>query len=192
MLWQIAQGALLAAAEGEEPEGIDLIIPETNELIAGIIAFAIVFFFIWKWAVPAINRALEARRQAVAGQLEEAEKAKLEAQSLLDDYRQQLAGTRQEAGRIIDEARQTADQVKADIVAKAEAEADEIRRKARQDAEAERARLRTEMRDEMASLSLDVAERVIGSELDADAQRRLVDRYLAELESMPAGGNGGS
>ena len=49
---------LLAEAE-ESSSGIDLLLPATSELVAGIAAFAIVFFFIWKWALPALNETLE-------------------------------------------------------------------------------------------------------------------------------------
>jgi len=182
----IAQAVLLAA-EGDEPEGIDLLLPATDELVAGIIAFGIVFFFIWKWALPAINKGLEARRDAITGQLKQADEAKVEAQSLLDDYRQQLAGAQQEASSIIDQARQTADGLKADIVAKAEAEADEIRSKARRDAEGEMRKAQGALRSEVASLSMDVAEKVIGESLDRDAQSALVDRYIDELSNVTGG-----
>ena len=172
---------LLAAEEGDEPEGIDLLLPATDELIAGIIAFGIVFFFIWKWALPAINKGLEARRDAITGQLQAADEAKQEAQSLLGDYKEQVAGARDEATSIIDEARQTAESLKADIVAKAEAEAGEIRSKAKRDAEGEMRKAQGAMRSEVASLSMDVAEKVIGQSLDRDAQSALVDQYIDEL-----------
>ncbi len=182
MVHSLLAGMLLAQEGEEESEGIDLLLPPSSELIAGIIAFAIVFFFMWKWAAPAINRALENRRQAIAGQLKEAEKAKQEAESLLRDYQEQLAGARSEADRIIDEARQTAEALRADVVGKAEREAEEIRRKTQEELAAERARAGSELRREVAGLSLDVAERVIGGALDRDAQRALVDRYIEELE----------
>ena len=51
---------LLAEAE-ESSSGIDLLLPATSELVAGVAAFAIVFFFIWKWALPALNETLETR-----------------------------------------------------------------------------------------------------------------------------------
>ena len=56
------------AAE-EETSGVALLLPDPNEAIAGIIAFAIVFFFVWKWAVPALNKTLEARQQAIRAEL---------------------------------------------------------------------------------------------------------------------------
>ena len=54
---------LLAEAE-ESSSGIDLLLPATSELVASIAAFAIVFFFIWKWALPALNETLESRASA--------------------------------------------------------------------------------------------------------------------------------
>jgi len=171
---------LLLAAE-EEPSGTDLLLPDSKELIAGIIAFAIIFFFIWRFAAPGFSEMLENRRNAVKGDLEAAEAAKSEAQSLLDDYKQQLADARSEASRIIDEARESADTMKADIIAKAEADAADIRSKAQTDVAGERERAQAALRSEVAGLSLDVAEKVVGSSLDRGASQALVDQFIDEL-----------
>lgn len=181
-----AQSLLLAAEEGESAAGggLDILLPPTNELIAGIIAFSIVFFFIWKWAVPAINRGLEQRQTAIAGQIQDAEKAKAEAESLLADYRAQLADSKAEGNRIIEEARGTADQMKADIVAKAEDEADQIRSKAREEAAAEKGRALADARSQVGDISVDLAGKIVGESLDAEAHRALIDRYLADLEKL--------
>ena len=89
---------ILATAEGaEESSGVDLLIPATEELVAGIIAFAIIFFFVWKWVFPQITKTLEARQAAVTAGLEAAEAAKVEAEQLRTDYREQLSGARDEA-----------------------------------------------------------------------------------------------
>ncbi len=179
-----AATSVLLAAEEESGGGIDLLLPATSELIAGIIAFAVVFFFVWKWAWPAINRSLESRQQAIGGQLKEAEATKLEAKSLLDDYRAQMADAKAEAGRIVDEARAQAETVRTDLVAKAEAEAGQIVGKAREDAANEKARALQEARQEVADLSIDLAEKVVGENLDRAAQHGLIERYLADLERM--------
>jgi F-type H+-transporting ATPase subunit b len=175
---------LLIAAEEEGGSGLDLLIPPLNELIAGIVAFAIVFFFIWKWAVPAINRMLEQRQAAVAGQIADAEKAKAEAESLLADYRGQLAEARAEGNKIIEQARQAADQMRADIVAKAEADAEQIRARARDDAAGEKARALSEAKSQVGDISVDLAGRIVGESLDAKAHKALIDRYLADLEKL--------
>lgn len=180
-----AQLLPIAAEEAENGEGgLEILLPATSELIAGIIAFAIVFFFIWRYAVPAINRALEQRQAAISGQIEDAEKAKAEAESLLSDYKAQLAEARAEANRIVEEARDDAEQVKSDIVAKAEEEAVQIREKAREDAAAEKERALTEARSEVGDISVDLAGRIVGESLDAQAHRELIDRYLADLERL--------
>lgn len=168
-------------AEAEEGGGVDLLLPATEELIAGIIAFAIVFFFVWKFAVPAINKTLAARQAAIKGELDAAEQAKVEAQSLLADYQQQLAGARTEATEIVEDARESGDQVKADIISRAETEAEQIKDRARGEIDAERERVTGDLRRQVADLSLDVAEKVVGTSIDDERQRELVDRYIDEL-----------
>jgi F-type H+-transporting ATPase subunit b len=165
----------------EEAGGIQLLLPHPDELIAGIIAFVIVFFFVWKWAVPSLNKTLEARQQAIRSDYEAAEAAKVEAQSLLGDYQQQLAGAKDEAAGIVDEARTAGDQVKADILARAETEAEKIKERAQGDIAGERERISGDLRRQVADLSIGVAEKVVGDSLDDDRQRQLVDRYIDEL-----------
>jgi F-type H+-transporting ATPase subunit b len=179
-----AQTLLIAAEEAEESGGLDILLPPRNELIAGIIAFAFVAFFMWKWAVPAINRMLEQRQAAIAGQLEEAEKAKAEAESLLADYRGQLAEARAEGNKIIEEGRQAAEQMRADILAKAEADAEQIRERARDEAAGEKARALAEARSQVGDISVDLAGKIVGESLDQKAHQALIDRYLADLEKL--------
>lgn len=179
-----AQTLLIAAEEGEESGGAEILLPPLNELIAGIIAFAVVFFFIWRYATPAINRMLEQRQAAISGQIEEAEKAKAEAESLLADYKGQLAEARAEGNKIIDEARQSAEQMKADIIAKAEADAEQIRARAREEAAGEKARALAEARGQVGDISVDLASKIVGESLDQQAHQALIDRYLADLEKL--------
>ena len=180
----LAQTLLIAAEEGEESGGLEILLPPLNELIAGIIAFAVVFFFIYRYATPAINRMLEQRQAAIAGQIEEAEKAKTEAESLLADYRGQLAEARVDANKIIEEARQSAEQMTADITAKAETEADQIRARAREEAAGERARALAEAKGQVGDISIDLASKIVGESLDRRAHQALIDRYLADLEKL--------
>ena len=178
----LAQIAILAAEEAEKSDPLDLLLPAPAELIAGAIAFVIVFFFVWRWAVPALNRTLEARQEAIGGQLAEAERAKSEAESLLADYKAQLAESKAKQNEIIEEARATAETVRADILAKAQAEAGQIVGKAHEEALVEKSRVLSEAKADVANLSIDLAERVVGANLDRAAQLGLVERYLADLE----------
>lgn len=182
----LAQVVYLAAEEAAPPEGIDLVIPAFEELVAGIIAFAIVFVLVWWKVRPAIAETLAARQEAITGQLTEAEKAKTEAQSLLDDYKQQLAAAKDEANKIVDGAKQAAEAMKTDIVAKAEAEASGIVAKARDEAAAEKERVSGQLRDEVMSLSMALTNKVVSEGLDEATQKRLVDRFIDDLGGLEA------
>ena len=182
-MWSVATQLILAAEESEGG-GADLLLPETSELIAGIIAFGIIFFFVWKWVLPTLTTTLENRQKAIVGEMEAAEEAKREAETLLEDYRAQLSGARDEANRIVDEARQTAEGLRTDIVGKAEEEAAAIKRCAQADIAGERERAAASLKGEVAELSMDVAERVVGQSLDRNSQRALVDRFIEELGGM--------
>ena len=168
----------------EESGGIDLLLPETSELIAGFIAFLIIFAFVWKWVLPAADKALASRQEAITGQLTQAESAKQEAESLLDDYKKQLSQAKTEANTIVEGAREAADVLRADLVGKAETEADSIRGKARADAGAEIDRAAAQIRDEVAALSLELAQKVVAGSVDESVQQTLVDRYIDDLENL--------
>jgi F-type H+-transporting ATPase subunit b len=172
--------SLLLAAE-EEASGSDLLIPDLRELGAGIVAFAIVFFFIWKYAVPAFNEMIENRQKAIKADLEAAQAEKAEAAALKEDYATQLSGAREEATRIVEEARQAGESARADIVARAENEADGIKTRAASEIESEKERAMASMRREVAGLSLDVAEKLVGRNLDQASQQALVDQFIDEL-----------
>ena len=183
MLYKLVPLVLAAAdaEHSEEASGTDLLLPVWEELIAGLLAFSIVFFFVWKFAVPAFNELLENRQKAIRADLDAAEAAKQEAETLRADYREQLSGAREEAARIVEAARQAGESVKADIVAKASEEADAVKARAQEELSGERERAASAIRRQVADLSLDVAEKVVGSSLDRSTQQALVDRYIDEL-----------
>jgi F-type H+-transporting ATPase subunit b len=173
----------ILAAEGEGG-AVELLLPEWPELVAGIIAFAILFFFVWRWVWPNLTKALETRQAALSEEMTAAANAKKEAESLRADYQAQLAEARAEGSRIIEEARQSAEELRADIVAKAETEADQIRAKAREEAANERSRALTEARSAVGDISVELASKIIGESLDQNAHQALIDRYLADLEKL--------
>ncbi len=172
--------SLLLAAE-EEASGADLLFPDYRELGAAVIAFAIVFFFIWKYAIPAFNEMIETRQKAIKANLEAAEAEKQQAASLKADYETSIAGARDEATQIVENARQAGESARADIVARAETEAEEVKTRAGQEIDAEKERAVVSMRREVAGLSLDVAEKLVGRNLDRSSQQALVDQFIDEL-----------
>ena len=180
---------LLLAQEGEhEREGIDLILPETAELIWGAICFVIVAFVLTRVAFPKLREVIEAREKKIQADLESAENSKNEAQRQLDDYKKQLAEARGEANRIIEDARAAAEQVRKDIMAKAEKDADVVVARAQEQIQAERQRTIQELQSQIADLSIELAEKVVGRSLDGGSQRELVDAYIKEVAGMSSNG----
>ncbi|HET8739214.1 MAG TPA: F0F1 ATP synthase subunit B [Acidimicrobiia bacterium] len=175
---------ILATTEGGESSGVELLLPAWPELIAGIIAFSLVFFFVWRWVWPSLSKTIETRQGAIAGELTAAEKAKAEAESLRADYQAQLANARAEASRIVEEARKSAEQIRADIIAKAEVEAEQIRARAREEAAGEKARALAEAKSQVGDIAIELASKIVGEALDEEKHKALIDRYLADLEKI--------
>jgi F-type H+-transporting ATPase subunit b len=173
-------------------QGKDLLYPKLSELIMGAIAFFLLLAFMMKWVFPRVNKLLEERQAKIQGDLDKAEEARHGAEQQLAEYRQSLAGARDEATRIIDEARETAEAMRRDLQTKAEQEAQQIVARAQEEIRAERDRVFQELRAQVGVLSVELAGRIVGQELDASRHQRLVDDYIREVASMrgSADGNG--
>lgn len=174
---------LAAEAEGEGGGSLELL-PDQAELIWGIVAFAVLFAFMAKFAFPRINALLDERAARIQGQIEEAESQRNQAEQLRRQYESQLADARNQANQIVEEARGQAEQVRNDIVARAEEEASQITARARADAEAERGRLVQDLRTQVASLSVELAGKIVQKELDPSQHQELVDQYINELSGL--------
>jgi F-type H+-transporting ATPase subunit b len=159
-----------------------IILPATNEIIWGGLAFFAVFGALAKFGYPAIKKGMEDRTNRIRDSIDESEKAKTEAQSILEEYQRQLADARSEANRIIEEARQTADQLRRDLMTRAEQEAQDLRQRTQEDILAAQQRAMADLRAQVRDLTIELAEKVVGRELDRDTNRALIDGYIAELE----------
>jgi F-type H+-transporting ATPase subunit b len=182
---------LLAQAEGhvaEENDPADLY-PHWEELLVGAIAFAVLFFFMWKWVLPRVNAILEERRQKIQGELERAEQARAAAETELGDYRAKLANAREESNRIIEEARTTAEQLRRDLQAKAEQEAQVLVGRAQEEIRAERDRVFQELKAQVGEIAVDLAGRIVGESLDRERHAKLIDDYISAVAGT---GNGSS
>ncbi|GGO19586.1 F0F1 ATP synthase subunit B [Microbispora bryophytorum] len=173
--------ATLLAAEGENP-----LIPHAYELVVGSFAFLVVFLVVGKILTPRIQKTLAERTEAIEGGIKKAEDAQAEAQRTLEQYRAQLAEARQEAARLREEAREQGAAIKAELREEAQTEARRIIEAAHAQIEADRQQAITQLRGEIGRLSTELASRIVGESLEDEArQRRIVDRFLEELEGRP-------
>jgi F-type H+-transporting ATPase subunit b len=179
--------AILAAENSNDLR----ILPHLDELVLATIAFGILVAFLLKKVFPRLRQALEDRTARIQGQLEEAERTKREADQVLEQYRAQLAGARAEVQKIIEEGKRTADSLRAELVSKAEQEAQEIVRRAQADVAGERDRAMQELQSTLGQLSIELAAKVIEQDLHNDAAARaLVDKAIEDLGRAPSGTQG--
>ncbi len=159
------------------------LLPATSEIIWGSIAFLVVFAALAKFGLPAARKAIEGRTAKIEGDLKAAADAKAAAEKEGATYRAQIADAKGEGAKIVDEARAQAETVRKDVLARAEAEAADIKAKAIADADAQGDRVKVELQSHVRGLSIDLAEKVVGKNLDRATNEALVDKYISELAS---------
>jgi len=157
------------------------ILPALNEIVWGTVSFVALFLIMWKFAFPAVKKGMEARTERIRQSLDAADKSKAEAEGVLAEYQRQLADAKNESNRIIDEARQSAENLRRDLLARAEADAAEVRARATADIEAAKDRAMAELRTQITTLTIDLAERVVKRNLDRESNAALVDDYISSI-----------
>jgi F-type H+-transporting ATPase subunit b len=150
-------------------------------MIWTLVIFGLLLLILAKAAWPAILKAVEEREHRIQSQLDEAAKANAEAQRLLVEYQGQLAAARSEAQEIVAQGRQAGEKLREEIIAKGRAEQEELLSRARREIAIEKDKALAELRHEAVELSIAAASKVIERNLDTDADRKLVQDYLAGL-----------
>lgn len=148
-----------------------------------LIAFVIMFAILAKWIIPPINKAMEARQEAIRNQFKELDDARDRADEAEAEFKSQIADARQEAARIREEAREQGAQIVAEMRTQAQAEAARIVEHAQAQIEADRQAAAATLRNEVGTMATTLAGRIVGESLEDEArQSRVVERFLAELE----------
>lgn len=169
---------MILAAEQSNP-----LIPNTAELIVGAIAFTLLFLVLRSKVVPMFEKAYTARTAAIQGGMERAEKAQLDAEHALRQYTEQLSKARDEAHSLRENARVQGVAIVEEMRAKAQEEATRITAAAHASIEAERQAAITSLRNEVGTIAVDLASKIVGEALDDQARSsRVVDRFLDDLE----------
>jgi F-type H+-transporting ATPase subunit b len=169
------------------------ILPLTQEIIVGGVAFAVLCFVLMRYVFPRMEKMFQARVEAIEGGLKRAEERQAEAEALFEQYKEQLAEARTEAARIRDEARADAEGIRQDVLAKAREESDRIIAAGSEQLAGERATIVRELRAEVGTLAVDLASRIVGESLADEARRTgTVERFLGDLEAAPSRAGGGS
>lgn len=164
-------------------EELNPLIPHTAEIIVGFIAFSLLYMVLRRAVVPRFEKAFAERTDAIQGGMERAEKAQIEAEAALKQYKAQLQDARGEAASIRDEARVQGAAIIEEMRVKAQEEATRIAASAQAAIESERQAALTSLRNEVGTLATQLASKIVGEALDDQVrQSRIVDRFLEDLE----------
>jgi F-type H+-transporting ATPase subunit b len=178
----VPAGLLLVAAAAAEQRGTPFDI-NPGVTIWTLVVFLLLLFILARTAWPAILKAVEERERKIQAQLDDAAKANAEAQRVLAVYQQQVAGAREEAQAIVAAARQAGERLREELVGKGRTEQEELLVRARREIGLEKDKALVELRREAVELSIAAASKVIERNLDNETDRRLVQDFLAGLES---------
>lgn len=167
----------------EEPNGVHLA-SDINEVIWGSIAFFIVAgLIVWK-AGPLIAKAMNDRTARIEAELGEAKAARAEAEAALTATSAELPDVSSEEARIRSEALQTAEKLKADLIAKAGAEAEAVRDRGRSDVAARKRQAQADLIAEVSRMTRQAAEAVVRDGLDGGSQGELIENYINQVSGM--------
>jgi F-type H+-transporting ATPase subunit b len=158
-------------------------VPAAPELLWGSLAFLIVLGVLVKFAFPTLKKTMADRSEKIRSDLDGAASAKAQAEEELANYRSQLANSRNEGQELIEAARADAERVRADLIARAEAEAAEIKARANDDIRLATERAQADLQSSVKDLSIELAEKVVERNLDPETQRALIDSYISQVGS---------
>lgn len=185
--------ALVLAQElAQEEGGNENFLVPNGTFVVELAIFLIILFVIWKYVVPPVKKAMTERQDMVRRQIEESRQTRERLEQADARYRELLAEARTEAAKIRDEARAEAGKIKAELREQAEREVAQIRQRGDEQLATQREQVLRQLRTELGELAVALAGRIVGESMADDARRRgTVDRFIEELEAMPAAGGAG-
>jgi F-type H+-transporting ATPase subunit b len=146
-----------------------------------VFVFSLLLFVLGKFAWKPMLAAIDEREAKISGDLEQAEKAKNEADKSLAALNKRLDDARTEADEIISTSRNAAENLAETLKQDAKDEASKILENAQKAIQAEKNSALNELRKEVTELAVGAANKIILANLDAKGQEKLVDSYINEM-----------
>jgi F-type H+-transporting ATPase subunit b len=159
-----------------------LVTPDIGLLFWMIVSFGIVLFLLRKFAWKPILASLKAREESISDALNTAKKAKEEMTMLKSDNEKLIQQARAERDLLLKEARDTKDAIIAESKVKAQAEANKIMAGARETINTEKNAAIADLKNQVASMSIEIAEKILRQELSKDEkQKSLMENLMKDI-----------
>lgn len=153
---------------------------QLSTIVFTIINLLVLYLFLKKFLFGRVNAVLEQREKLIQEQVEAAEAGKTQAQALQDQYEQKLSGAREEAEKIVSDAKMRAQKAYDDQMAQAQAEAKRVQAEAEARIATQRQEMLRGVRQEVAQLAVLAASQVARKDLDRETDRAMVEEFLSE------------
>ena len=170
----------LVVSEGEGGGG-GLLSVNVGLAVWTTLTFILLVFLLAKFAWKPILSSLKQREDAIKDSLEQAEKAKEEAKQILAENQNSLAKAEDEAQKIIAQGREYAESLKSQIVEESKNEAKKMIENASLEIERKNAEAFNTLKDEVASIAVQAAEKILRANLDKDKQEKIVSEFIKDL-----------
>ena len=152
-------------------------------LIFSIITVLVLILILKHFFFEKVKKFMDERKAKVEEQFQKAEEAENQARDKLDEYNEILAGAEKEKRVIIADAMENAKLQANSVLDEARKEAADIREKSRLQIEREKIAARKEIHNEVGDLAVQLAEKILESELDEDAQASVIDEIISKSEA---------
>lgn len=152
----------------------------SGDILFQLITFIILLALLKKFAWGPLMGIMKQREEHIAGEINAAEQSRVEAMQLLEEQRTLLKEARTEAQGLIENAKKQGDVQREEIIALARAEADRLKESAKLEIEQQKEQAVAAIREQVASLSVLIASKVIEKELSAADQEKLINEYIQE------------
>ncbi len=170
----LTSSLVLGAAEHAE-KGINY-----GDILFQLAMFIVLMLLLRKYAWGPLMGIMKQREEHVANEISAAENSRKEAAKLLEEQRNLLKEARGEAQSLIESARKQGDVQREEIIVTARTEAERIKEAAKLEIEQQKEKAVTAIREQVASMSVLIASKVIEKELSAADQDKLINEYIQE------------
>ncbi|HVO74841.1 MAG TPA: F0F1 ATP synthase subunit B, partial [Ignavibacteriaceae bacterium] len=164
------------------PEGRGSLIDVNPGLIFWtVVTFLILLFILKKVAWKPILSALDQREASIRESIEKAEKAKSDAQKILDENKANLARAEDESRKLIEQSREYAEKMKNQILMEGKEQSKKIIEDAAAEIERKKDAAFSELKNQIADIALQAAEKLLSEKLDPQTHKKITDKYIDEI-----------
>lgn len=151
-------------------------------LIVQLVNFFVLFIALYFILFKLVRKVVAERQQKIKGQIDEAEKLRMEAEQFRKEFEEKLRQVEEKTKQLINDAIKKGDEEKNSIIAYAREESHKLIERARAEIETERKEAMIALRKELSNMALEIAGKVISKTMDDDIHRKMVDDFVKEME----------